>query len=133
MKIKATQNVIPYPTQFDFTKHSSLFKPAIQYAQCQISIYTLFANMWKSILSFAILLRGAALAQNTDDQQVSTSACPATYFQLSDPPYENYFVSTCNFAATVVASSPNENSNLTLISPRLIAAFPAGMPSDESN
>jgi len=81
--------------------------------------------MWNSVLSFAILLGGVALAQNGG--QVSMSACPATYFQLSDPPYENYFVSTCNFAATVVASSPLENSNLTLISPRLIAAFPAGM------
>jgi hypothetical protein len=49
-------------------------------------------------------------------------------FQLSDSPYENYFVSTCNFAATVVGLSPAPDSNLTLISPRLIAAFPAGMP-----
>lgn len=60
-------------------------------------------------------------------QAVSDLSCPATYFHLSDSPYENYFVSTCNFAATVVALSPNPDSNLTLISPRLIAAFPAGM------
>jgi hypothetical protein len=67
-----------------------------------------------------------AVAVNVLAQGVSEAACPATYFQLSDSPYENYFVSTCNFAATVVALSPNPDSNLTLISPRLIAAFPAG-------
>jgi hypothetical protein len=84
--------------------------------------------MWKlSTLSFGLLLAGAAFGQNNG--QVSQSSCPATYFHLSDTPYENYFVSTCNFAATVVALSPNPDSNLTLISPRLIAAFPAGFQS----
>jgi hypothetical protein len=81
--------------------------------------------MWKPLITFITLVANLALAQNNG--QVSTSSCPATYFQLSDSPYENYFVSTCNFAATVVALSPAPDSNLTLIGPRLIAAFPAGI------
>ena len=87
--------------------------------------------MWISVLSLAIFLFGDAAFVQNGGAKISTSACPATYFQLSDPPYENYFISACNFAATVVVSSPNENSNLTLISPRLIAAFPAGVYIDE--
>lgn len=79
--------------------------------------------MWGQLLSIILI---AKLAFSQNNGQVSTSACPATYFQLSDSPYENYFFSTCNFAATVVALSPNPDSNLTLISPRLITAFPAG-------
>jgi hypothetical protein len=78
--------------------------------------------MWRGIY-FGIF----AVIASVVAQAVSDSSCPATYFHLSDSPYENYFVSTCNFAATVVALSPNPDSNLTLISPRLIAAFPAGM------
>jgi hypothetical protein len=84
--------------------------------------------MWTPFtVSFGLIIAGVAFAQNNG--QVSESSCPQTYFHLSDSPYENYFVSTCNFAATVVSLSPNPDSNLTLISPRLIAAFPAGIDS----
>ncbi|EPS27768.1 hypothetical protein PDE_02712 [Penicillium oxalicum 114-2] len=50
----------------------------------------------------------------------------ASTFSLSDPPYANYFYSDCNVAAQVVVTSPLPNSNLTLIGPRLIVAWPAG-------
>jgi hypothetical protein len=45
---------------------------------------------------------------------------------LSSPPYENYFYSDCNSAAQVVVTSPLPNSDLTVISPRIIVAWPAG-------
>ena len=45
---------------------------------------------------------------------------------LSDPPYENYFYSDCNSASQVVVTSPLEGSNLTIIGPRLLVAWPAG-------
>ena len=80
--------------------------------------------MWKTIFAVCALAANLVLAQNKG--QVSLSSCQPTHFHLSASPYENYFVSTCNFAATVVSLSPNPDSNLTLISPRLIAAFPAG-------
>jgi hypothetical protein len=82
--------------------------------------------MWRVLLTF---FAGAISVVAQNDGAVSETSCAPTYFQLSDSPYENYFVSTCNFAATVVALSPNPDSNLTLISPRLIAAFPAGIQS----
>jgi hypothetical protein len=50
---------------------------------------------------------------------------PAT-LHLPDPPYDNFFYSDCNVAAQVVITSPLPNSNLTLIGPRLIVAWPAG-------
>jgi hypothetical protein len=52
--------------------------------------------------------------------------CAATTQQLSDPPYENYFYSDCNTDAQVVVTSPLPDSNLTIIGPRLIVAWPAG-------
>ena len=55
-------------------------------------------------------------------------ACPnqATTQHLSSPPYENYFYSDCNVDAQVVLTSPLPDSNLTIIGPRLIVAWPAG-------
>ena len=45
---------------------------------------------------------------------------------LTSGPYTNYFLSTCHVAGTVILTSPQPDSNLTLIGPRLVAAFPAG-------
>jgi len=50
----------------------------------------------------------------------------ATRFQLSDPPYTNYFYSDCNTAAQVIVTSPLPDSNLSIIGPRLLVAWPAG-------
>ncbi|KAI9881096.1 MAG: hypothetical protein M1830_008254 [Pleopsidium flavum] len=50
----------------------------------------------------------------------------ATSLHLSDPPYENYFYSDCHVQAQVVVTSPEPRSNLTIIGPRLIVAWPAG-------
>lgn len=60
------------------------------------------------------------------------SALAATCLQgpttqwLSDPPYENYFYSDCHSASQVVVTSPLPDSNLTIIGPRLLVAWPAG-------
>src|SRR5207247_1536968 len=54
------------------------------------------------------------------------SCANITYFQLSDPPYENYFYSDCDASNQVVVTSPLPDSNLTIIGPRLIVAWPAG-------
>ncbi|KAF2857904.1 hypothetical protein K470DRAFT_260328, partial [Piedraia hortae CBS 480.64] len=45
---------------------------------------------------------------------------------LSDPPYEDYFYSDCHVANQVVVTSPLSDSNLTVIGPRLLVAWPAG-------
>lgn len=50
----------------------------------------------------------------------------ATTLHLSDPPYEDYFYSDCNVDAQVVVTSPLPDSNLTIIGPRLVVAWPAG-------
>lgn len=52
--------------------------------------------------------------------------CNATTQYLSDPPYGNYFYSDCNVDAQVVITSPLPDSNLSIIGPRMIVAWPAG-------
>ena len=56
----------------------------------------------------------------------SAQSCQATTQYLSDPPYENYFYSDCNVDAQTVVTSPLPDSNLSIIGPRLIVAWPAG-------
>ena len=55
----------------------------------------------------------------------SCSDTPRT-LHLSSPPYENYFYSDCATDAQVVVTSPLADSDLTVIGPRLIVAWPAG-------
>ncbi|KAF2503209.1 glycogen debranching enzyme [Lophium mytilinum] len=55
-----------------------------------------------------------------------TCSSEATRLHLSDPPYENYFYEDCASSSHVVVTSPLENSNLTIIGPRLLVAWPAG-------
>ncbi|KAF2841875.1 glycogen debranching enzyme [Patellaria atrata CBS 101060] len=50
----------------------------------------------------------------------------ATRLHLSDPPYENYFYSDPRGASHVVITTPLEDSNLEVIKPRLLVAWPAG-------
>lgn len=56
----------------------------------------------------------------------ATCTSEATTLHLSSPPYENYFYSDCHAASQVVVTSPEPDSNLTIIGPRLIVAWPAG-------
>ncbi|KAG8405831.1 hypothetical protein J3458_021764 [Metarhizium acridum] len=67
------------------------------------------------------LLALAALASSS-----SASSCQPRTQHLSDPPYENYFYSDCSVDAQAVVTSPLPDSNLSIIGPRLIVAFPAG-------
>ncbi|XXH01964.1 hypothetical protein Hte_008327 [Hypoxylon texense] len=53
-------------------------------------------------------------------------ACQSSYLHLSDPPYENYFTSDCSGASQVVVTTPLADSDLKIISPRLLIAWPAG-------
>ncbi|KAI0107376.1 carbohydrate-binding module family 52 protein [Hypoxylon sp. NC0597] len=53
-------------------------------------------------------------------------ACTPNYLHLSDPPYENYFMSDCSSASQVVVTSPLADSDLKIIGPRLLIAWPAG-------
>lgn len=67
----------------------------------------------------------AALPTVQGNNPPSCSAA-ATTLHLSDPPYEDYFYSDCNVDAQVVITSPLPDSNLTIIGPRLVVAWPAG-------
>lgn len=78
---------------------------------------------WNSLLAWGCLAAlGAAVTTTTAP---SCSSKPAT-LHLPDSPYDNFFYSDCNTAVQVVVSSPQPGSNLTLVAPRLIVAWPAG-------
>lgn len=51
---------------------------------------------------------------------------PPTTQYLDDSPYQNYFYSDCNVAAHAIVLSPLPESNLAVIGPRLLVAWPAG-------
>ncbi|KAM0719777.1 hypothetical protein Q7P37_003910 [Cladosporium fusiforme] len=68
---------------------------------------------------------GAGSSNGTSTGSASCSET-ATTLHLSDPPYENYFLSDCHGANQVVVTSPLPDSNLTIIGPRLLIAWPAG-------
>jgi hypothetical protein len=75
-------------------------------------------RFWVLVTAIAQLLSFTTLAANCDGQ--------SSRLYLSDSPYENYFYSDCHSSAHVVVTSPLPSSNLDIIYPRLIVAWPAG-------
>ena len=63
---------------------------------------------------------------NDSHTEMSNPSTDATTLYLSAPPYENYFYSDQNGAAQVVVTSPLPDSDLSIIGPRVIVAWPAG-------
>jgi hypothetical protein len=57
---------------------------------------------------------------------MATCIVGATTIQLNSPPYKNYFYSDCHASSQVVVTSPISESNLAIIGPRIIVAWPAG-------
>lgn len=74
----------------------------------------------------AALLLISSILQTLAQTNNSNASCQVTTQHLSDPPYENYFYSDCHVDAQTVITSPLPDSNLTIIGPRLIIAWPAG-------
>ena len=64
-------------------------------------------------------------ATQSPSSQATCLESPST-FHLSSPPYENYFYSDCHASTQVVVTSPSTDSNLSIIGPRLLVAWPAG-------
>lgn len=56
---------------------------------------------------------------------VLAADCPASRLHLTEPPYDNYFLSDCITSAHVIVTSPDANSNAGA-KPRMIVAWPAG-------
>lgn len=73
---------------------------------------------------------GTATAPSTASASPTATAVACdedpSRLHLSSPPYENYFYSDCHSASQVVVTSPQPDSNLTIIGPRLLVAWPAG-------
>ncbi|KAB5515184.1 glycogen debranching enzyme [Coniochaeta sp. 2T2.1] len=94
------------------------------------SMYGCDDNHLVQVPAQASTASAAATTSSTATGSVSSpsasATCVATRFHLSDPPYEDYFLSDCNSAAQVVVTSPLPDSNLTRIGPRLLVAWPAG-------
>ncbi|KAJ8108347.1 hypothetical protein OPT61_g8238 [Boeremia exigua] len=74
------------------------------------------------LLSFSWLL--ALLVEICAAQD--TCSEPASRLYLPDPPYSNYIYFDCHSSSHVVVTSPSPDSNLSVIGPRLLVAWPAG-------
>ncbi|KIV79600.1 hypothetical protein PV11_07151 [Exophiala sideris] len=75
--------------------------------------------MLASVITLWALLFQTAWSQ-------TTGSCQAVSQHISVPPYDNYFYSNCHSDTQVVITSPLPDSNLSIIGPRLIVAWPAG-------
>lgn len=71
-----------------------------------------------SSLSVA-LLAAVSVAQRVCNE-------PASRLYLPDPPYDNYLYFDCHSSSHVIVTSPTPESNLSVIGPRLLVAWPAG-------
>ncbi|KAF9690782.1 hypothetical protein EKO04_011053 [Ascochyta lentis] len=67
----------------------------------------------------AALLLAASKAQDICSE-------PASRLHLPDPPYENHIYFDCHSSSHVIVTSPSLNSNLNIVGPRLLVAWPAG-------
>jgi hypothetical protein len=76
------------------------------------------SRFWISVIAIAQLLRFTTFAADCD--------APPSRLYLADSPYDNYFYSDCHSSSHVVVTSPLLSSNLDIIYPRLIVAWPAG-------
>jgi len=68
----------------------------------------------------------ASSSPSSSTSGVALSCGSPSTLHLSSPPYENYFYSDCHASSQVVVTSPLSDSNLTIIGPRLLVAWPAG-------
>jgi hypothetical protein len=62
---------------------------------------------------------------------VTTQSCPdpdpaSALLHLPDPPYDNYLYSDCRSSSHVIVTSPLPSSDLQVVRPRLLVAWPAG-------
>jgi hypothetical protein len=78
--------------------------------------------LYKMYLFWLSVFGAAAVASSSSS---TCSSAPST-LHLPDAPYDNFFYSDCHTAVQVVVTSPQADSDLTTISPRFIAAWPAG-------
>lgn len=93
--------------------------PGVHHTQdSSVSQKALLIMLAPLVILFALWFQ-TAFGQNS-------SSCPAVTQHLSDPPYENYFYSDCHSDTQAVVTSPLPDSNLSIIGPRLVIAWPAG-------
>ena len=75
--------------------------------------------MFRSSTLAIALLAAACVAQETCNE-------PASRLYLPDLPYDNYIYFDCHSSSHVIVTSPRPDSNLSVIGPRLLVAWPGG-------
>ncbi|KAH8658510.1 hypothetical protein BX600DRAFT_439672 [Xylariales sp. PMI_506] len=79
------------------------------------------------LLGSRCLARGtAASSPHSLKPRQADINCSVTTFQVSSPPFENYFLSDCHSAAQVVVTSALPDTSLSNSNARIIVAWPAG-------
>lgn len=76
-----------------------------------------------ALLAVSLSTSAFTLAENRLNKahaKEATCVTNASTLHLTSSPYDNYFYSDCTTAAQVVVTSPQPDSNLSLIGPRLL-------------
>lgn len=92
-------------------------------------LFTSIARVWTLWTAFTLGSSAHNYTHYNSSIQDSTApkcSGPPTTQRLTDLPYDNYFYSDCNVQAQAVITSPEPDSNLSIVSPRLIVAWPGG-------
>lgn len=90
-----------------------------------------FMILGTAALITAVLARPQGTPDSTPPSSgvtFSDSPCPeaASRLFLEDGPHDNYFYSDCHTSAHVIVTSPQSGSDLNVVKPRLLVAWPAG-------
>lgn len=93
-----------------------------------IRVTMAFLGFLVTIALIATATAGLIAPVSQEALSFSTSSCSdaASRLYLSDSPHDNYFYSDCHTSAHVIVTSPQPGSNLDIVKPRLLVAWPAG-------
>ncbi|KAI1332875.1 hypothetical protein F5Y16DRAFT_356850 [Xylariaceae sp. FL0255] len=93
------------------------------------------SSLLSNAIAAGLLIGSRCYAYNYNGQdfrhltkrEIAASNCSGTTFQVSTPPYENYFLSDCHSAAQLVATSNvSVGDALNDTNARIVVAWPAG-------
>ncbi|GAB7358057.1 hypothetical protein MBLNU230_g0219t1 [Neophaeotheca triangularis] len=123
------------PSEYSCNEHNSLIHPASSGTQSSpagssSTTFSTASSTFTTVSSPASVVVSSSasfpLYPTPSIPTVPPCVETPTTLHLSDPPYENYFYSDCHDVNQVIITSPLPDSNLTLITPRLIFAWPSG-------
>lgn len=114
----------PSPLSQEKSKNSRLnFLHPSDMAMIRLGV---FASGFVALLFVILCTTYPAYAQDAPSGGSGDCSPEATRLHLPDPPYDNYIYFDCHSSSHVVVTSPISSSNLDVVKPRLLIAWPSG-------